>query len=108
MVEFNNGFVTALALYYAHSMDDNLLDNKSVNASLVNYAASDHLYDIEIPESISSELRDRIQNFVDYVFSQRLERPSRQEVFKMFEDSRGLLMDIDKEVFGLKVEVIHG
>ena len=59
MVEFNNGFVTALGLFYGHSM--NKLGRPGEDCSLVLYAATDHLYDIEYPENISSELKERVK-----------------------------------------------
>lgn len=102
--EFNNGFVTALALFYGHSMDG--IDKDGSNDYRV-YVASDHLYDLEIPACISEDLRTRLKAWVDYVFSQKLERPSKAETSAIFEDCKKYLMEIDREVFGLTVEVVH-
>lgn len=108
MVEFNNGFVTALALFYAHSMDRMTLDDKVDTASLSLYGASDHLFDMVIPDSIDDGLRERIEAFRTYVLSVRLSRIPRKEVLKIFDDCSKLIQEIDSKVFGLEVEVNYG
>jgi hypothetical protein len=109
MTEFNTGFVTALALFYAHSMDRELMNGaKGIDtASLSLYGASDHLFDMEIPESLDENLKSRIEGFRDYVFSVRLERIPSKEVISIFEDCRKLIQEIDAKVFGLEVVVNH-
>ena len=102
MVEFNNGFVTALGLFHGHSMDGML----KTSPELVLYGASDHLYDIEYPSNISDELKEKIGSFVDYVFTFRMRHDTtREEVFEVFEACRKLLVKIDEELFGLTVEL---
>jgi len=94
IVEFNNGFVTALCLFYAHRENDFGI-----------YGAADHLYDIEYPENLDSYLRRKIQRFVDNVFEVRLKRISSEKAEKLFERCLELIMEIDKKHFNLDVQV---
>ena len=99
MVEFNNGFITALTLFYGH------LASFRTSPDLVLYAATDHLYEIEYPDNISAELKDEIMRFVDYAFSYRMRYDvTREEVFEVFDQCKNILIKIDNEVFGLTVE----
>lgn len=105
--EFNNGFVTALGLFYGHSMNPSIRDKQS--AHLVLYGATDHLADIEYPENISQELKEKISNFVDLAFSYRLSWDTPiNDIYSIFEACREILKQIDEEVFGLEVEITHG
>jgi len=55
-MEFNNGFITAIALFLEHKSDIKYApkdkNGKLVISDLRLYVASDHLYEMEIPKSI--------------------------------------------------------
>ena len=104
MVEFNNGFVTALALFYGHR-EQFREASKIVGYDMRIYGASDHLINIEYPLEIPENLKERIKAFVSWVFSLRLERPTVDEGNRIFDTCKDILKEIDEKIFGLKVEV---
>jgi len=105
--EFNTGFVTALTLFYGHSMNPSIRSRDS--AHLVLYVATDHLADIEYPDNISPELREKVETFVDWVFTHRISWDIEIDtVHEVFKACREILTQIDEEVFGLEVIVKHG
>ena len=72
------------------------------------YPASDHLYDLEYPEGLDEEIKEKVSAFTDFVFSKRLEDITWEEADHIFEDCRNLLALIDKKVFGLDVVIHYG
>lgn len=110
-VEFNNGFITALALFYGHN--DPSMREQSVLGRSWDYrlsGARDHLYDIEVPENLDEELKERVHAFREKVFSihdkYSLHPPS-EEVNAVFKECVDILKMVDEKVFGLNVGVIH-
>ncbi len=109
-IEFNNGFITALGLFYGHREQWRELrrkERKEFRDQRI-YGASDHLYDIEYPEGLDDEVKEKVSAFTDFVFSKRLEDTSWEEGDRIFEDCRNLLALIDKKVFGLDVVIQYG
>ena len=111
--EFNSGFVTALALFYAHHYNIQIFQetdkkmkekgNSYNSAHLVLYGATDHLYDLKIPEQLSDELKMKIKALLDFCFKVRMEFNVGYEIpIKAFEMCKEILMDIDREVFKQK------
>ena len=106
-IEFNNGFVTALALFYGHREQFQRASN-IVGHDLRVYGASDHLFDIEYPKALDETLERKIRRFVDDVLKVRLKPDStNDETDKLFERCKDLLKEIDEKCFGLKVEVYY-
>ena len=108
MVEFNNGFVTALGLFYGHR--EQFKDVRDKRDQFPHdqrvYAAADHLFDIEYPEGLASEVRDRVEAFVDWVFAVRLDWDFKwEDGDRIFDSCKDLLKFIDEKVFGLNVEI---
>jgi hypothetical protein len=104
-IEFNNGFVTALSLFYGHRLSNFEIRIKNAkHYDLRIYSASDHLLDLEIPENISQELKRKVEVFVKRVLSKRLENITWEEGDKFFDECANLLKEIDQEVFNLKVQ----
>lgn len=110
--EFNNGFLTALTLFYGHN--DQSMRYQKVGEHMYDYrldGAKDHLYDMVIPESISEELRRRIEAFKDKVFDikdKAFFNPSEEtvkEIDALFEEDYRIIMALDKELFKLEVIV---
>ena len=102
-IEFNNGFVTALALFYGHR--GGLQEQKRSGWRLLLYGAADHLFDIEYPKNLDGTLKRKIKRFVKNVLEKRLDPISHQESIQFFDQCYHLLMEIDEKYFGLKVEV---
>jgi len=109
--EFNNGFVTALTLFYGHDDSSMRGDVKEGDNDYRLSGGKDHLYEMVIPSTLSDGLRTRIETFREAVF--RLSgtsfwKPSVsmiEAVDKLFEECYRILMAIDEEVFGLSVVV---
>ena len=103
-IEFNNGFVTALALFYGHRLQFQE-SSKIAGHDMRIYGAADHLFDLEYPKGISDRLKRKISEFIRDVLTVRLENITLQEGDKLFDRCLQLLEDIDKETFELKVIV---
>jgi hypothetical protein len=102
-VEFNNGFVTALALFYGHYSQEPPKYESEYGVRI--YPASDHLIDIECPKNLDPELRRKVKKFVRDVFSVRLKDISREDEEILFKRCLEILKLIDKKYFKLKVKV---
>jgi hypothetical protein len=102
-IEFNNGFVTALALFYGHYSQEPPKYESEYGVRI--YPASDHLIDIEYPKNLDPELRRKVEKFVKDVLSVRLKDISRAEEERLFIRCLELLKLIDKKHFKLKVKV---
>jgi len=104
-VEFNDGFITALTLFYGHREQFNEAALRATKHDLRIYAASDHLFNIQIPKCLSLRLRRKIRKFVNTCLDRRFERITVDEGNQLFDQVLELLKKIDKECFGLKVVV---
>jgi hypothetical protein len=102
-VEFNNGFVTALALFYAHAYQLREAGFEGKWA-LVLHAATDHLLEMEIPSSLPPKLRERVERFREEALAHRYEADD-ETALRLFEECLEILKLVDEEVFGLKVVV---
>jgi hypothetical protein len=102
---YNNGFITALALFYAHRFNTKLCHPKD-NYDFRIYAGSDHLYQIELPKNLPSDLRERIEKFVNTVQSLRYDATPKQAE-ELFEECLNILKELDERLFGLKVTVVY-
>ncbi len=108
--EFGSGFMYPLALFIAHTSELRRvisdykklaesrpgLFGKNAGASLVLYAAADHLYEFD-PEKAPKILKDRCIKFRDDCLSNRMNNgitPDR--VFNMFEEAKTIFFELDK------------
>lgn len=103
-IEFNNGFVTALGLFYGHRAQFEAIRAFS---DMRLYAATDHLADIEYPENIDNEIHSKVEEFLEKAFSLRLKIVTSKEVEEIFDTCKDLFKLIDERIFGLKVEIKH-
>jgi len=103
-IEFNNGFVTALGLFYGHRQPFHPPTGQDFRLN----GATDHLAEMEYPKTIDKELKTKIEKFREDAFARRydFDIPA-NEVVELFDRCYKLLMEIDKIYFGLKVEVHH-
>jgi hypothetical protein len=102
-VEFNNGFATALALFYAHAYQAQGASFKG-RWALVLYAATDHLLQMDIPSNLPEKLRRRVEEFRERALARRFEADD-ETAQELFKECLEILKRIDEEVFGLKVVV---
>lgn len=101
-MEFNNGFVVAIGLFLEHKWQFRELKGKGFS-DLRLYCATDHLFDMEIPNNISEELKERIEKWREECFKNRLNITKNYEVGdKLFEEGEDILKEIDEEVFKTK------
>jgi hypothetical protein len=107
VVEFNNGFVTALALFYGHKHQFEH-SQQTVKHDMRIYGAADHLFGIEYPKGLNPKLKNKIKTFVLAVMIVRLNTMTVVQANELFDRCKELLMEIDKEKFKLNVVVNYG
>jgi hypothetical protein len=101
-VEFNNGFLTALMLFYGHrywpkwEKYDFRLDG-----------AADHLRDMEIPDGLDEDLRRRVEELRSKVMALRFKDLQSEEVDRIFDEAVEIMKELDRRLFGLSVVVNH-
>jgi len=105
-IEFNNGFITAIALFLEHKSSANYLP-RDTNGNLISdlrlYGATDHLYDLEIPSMLSEKLRNRIIKWKRKCFKYRLETLKEAKIAdSLFKEGEQILKQIDEEIFKTK------
>jgi hypothetical protein len=99
-VEFNNGFLTALMLFYGHrywprtERYDFRLDG-----------AADHLLDMEIPDGLDEDLRRRVEGLRGRVMALRFKDLPSEEVDRIFDEAVEIMKELDRRLFGLSVVV---
>jgi len=102
--EFNNGFIIAMALFLEHK--DNW--QKTERSDLRLYGATDHLYDMEIPENLSAKLIKRIIRWRERCFHYRLENFKDSRITdSLFKEAEQILKAIDEEVFKTKKVIMR-
>jgi len=101
-VEFNTGFVTALALFYGHRHQ---IQGTPLIRDLRIYGAADHLFDMEIPEQLDEKLKKRIERWRSKVISLRLKHLTWEEGNKLFDECLQILKALDRQYWSLKVIV---
>jgi hypothetical protein len=107
-VEFNNGFITALALFYAHrfyNLSAFETIHKVFGPDLRLYGGSDHLLNIQIPSNIDPDLRRKVEDLVSKVKSLRYAELTKDEVEEIFDECLEILKELDRRLFGLEVIV---
>lgn len=104
MVEFNDGFITALALCYAHRMAScQTPSGKDYRLS----GAADHLVEMDLPEDLPDELKKSILRLRKKIIEKRLELMNPEDVDKMFDELVEIFKRLDKHLFGLDVTVTY-
>lgn len=107
-IEFNNGFITAIALFLEHR--DNHFGMKRNMSDLRMYAAADHLCDIEIPKRLSLKLKNRIEKWKQKCWSVRLcssDENALKVNDKLFEEAENIMKAIDEEIFKTKKVIMR-
>ena len=110
-MEFNNGFITAIALFLEHKNFDSHIPTKDgeVISDLRLYGATDHLYDLELSKEtpISYKLKKRIAKWRVKCFHHRLDHFKTTDFTNvLFKEAEDILAQIDKEVFKTKKVVM--
>ncbi|MEM2174915.1 MAG: hypothetical protein QXI58_04755 [Candidatus Micrarchaeia archaeon] len=104
-IEFNSGFVTALALFYGHLHQ--FQHPEFENDDLRICSASDHLFDIEYPENIDNEIKERVEKFRKKALEMRYKRISMKEGDELFLECLEIIKLIDKKCFKIKDVVVN-
>jgi len=114
--DFGKGCVYNLGLFLAHSekfleclnlrLEDTIKDPKKIYSEMWFNTASDHLYELQIPEKYPDELKKKL-TFLKYKclhFGHEFNKPfpTMKDVSKMLNLAKEILMDIDK-LNGVKV-----
>ena len=119
--EFGQGLTYCLGLFLCHSERDYNMP-KRLNATkkekevleIINrpdlwfYGAADHLYEMEIPETLSRRLKKRLAKFKDKVMGWRLvmdekDKPTQEDKTWSINEAKDLLRLIDKHM-GVKTK----
>ena len=109
-VEFNTGFITAIALFLEHKNQDLHMpedkDGKLIS-DLRLYGATDHLYDLEIPKTINPKIFKRIHKWRAKCFHHRMDSFKDTKLTdKLFKEAEDILAQIDMQVFTAKKVVM--
>ncbi len=110
--EFGKGLTYCLGLFLCHSERDYLMTEDDRIKGIINkphmwfYAAADHIYELQIPKTLSKELQKRLKEFKHKVMSWRLpmnEKDNATDEDKSWaiQEAKDLLRAIDME-FGIK------
>lgn len=105
--EFGKGLTYCLGLFLAHAERQHQLPkeyiekNQKMYEGLWLYAASDHLYELEIPKNFPKKIKDKIKALKDYAFTYRLTDPPIGTKEKLIQEAKDLLLMIDKHI-GIK------
>lgn len=117
-ITFNNGFITAITLFLEHKdnwqriiidkPDAGEIMKKVLLSDLRLYGATDHLYDMEIPEILSIKLRSKIISWRSKCFHYRMEDfKDTIRTDKLFKEAENILVKIDEEIFKTKKVVMR-
>jgi hypothetical protein len=107
MVEFNTGFITAIALFLEHkNFTSHMTKDKEdkVITDLRLYGATDHLYDIEMTCHVTNLMTDKLLKKITKwrakCFHHRLDQFKDTKLTDdLFKEAEDILAQIDKEVF---------
>jgi len=113
-MEFNNGFITAIALFLEHKNFSShmIRDNAGkVTHDMRLYGATDHLFNIEIPFDcgLGSHLETRIVKWREKCLHHRLTTFEDTKITsELFKEGEDILAMIDKIIFKTKrVQMTH-
>ena len=108
-IDFNNGFITAIALFLEHKDCWQIVidKNNKIISDLRLYGATDHLYDLEIPLNLNPKIYKRIFSWRKKCFEYRLDSRIDKEKFskltdELFEEAENILKSIDEKIFKVK------
>jgi hypothetical protein len=110
-IEFNTGFISAIALFLEHKNTLEFMP-KDKEGKLISdlrlYAATDHLYDMIIPESLDTQLRNRIIKWKAKCFHYRLASLKTTKIAdELFKEAEDILAYIDNKIFKIKKVVMR-
>lgn len=107
-IPFNNGFITAIALFLEHKNQWQELRQQGISDMRL-YASTDHLYNLEIPKGFDKKITARIKAWRGECFSLRLANLKDYSVADaLFKEAEDILVMIDEKIFKTKkVELTH-
>ena len=103
--DFGKGLTYCLGLFLAHAERKADIPTISIDADVWFNGASDHLYELEIPDRLSEKLKERLREFQEkcLTWGHRFPEPAATEKDKEWaiQEAKDLLRLIDEE-FGIK------
>lgn len=109
--EFNNGFITALALFLEHKNADWHVPKDKEGELITDlrlYGATDHLYDLEIPKKLPDKIKKRINSLMSKAFLHRLDRfEDNKYTDSLFKEAEQILKAIDEQLFKTKKVIMN-
>lgn len=99
--EFGRGLTYCLGLFLCHSERDRIgLKSKNMEAGLWFNGAGDHLYELEVPDTLPKSLRNRLKKFRNKVLQWRCsigdDEPTDDDKDWAIHEAKDLLILIDK------------
>ena len=110
--EFGKGLTYCLGLFLCHSERDYLITEEDKVKGIINkphmwfYGAADHLFEMQIPETLPRRLQIRLKKFQNKVLGWRMvmdkkDNATEEDKLWAINEAKKLLMLIDKH-FGIK------
>jgi len=110
MSDFGKGLTYCLGLFLAHSGREIGTTSESYDAGIWFNGASDHLYDLQIPEDLLGGLQSRLKRFQRKVLGWghgfTAETPTERDQQWAIQEAKNLLRLIDKS-HGIKTQRGH-
>lgn len=102
-IEFNNGFITAIALFLEHKNRESHMPKTEEGKLICDirlYGAADHLFDLEIPNKLPNNLKKRISKWTAKCIHNRLENKNTTKLAdSLFKEGEDILKQIDELIF---------
>lgn len=98
--EFGKGFIYCIGLFLCHAERHTDMSYPLVSNVYIAYwfsGAADHLFELEIPEHISLDLKVKIQFWRNRCLNKRLEKNTLDEIHAAIEEAKDILRLYDIE-----------
>lgn len=111
--EFGQGLCYCLGLFLCHSERDYLITKNDIEKGIINkpylwfYGAADHLFELQIPDTLPTSLQNRLKTFQSKVLHWRLpmdkkDNATEEDKIWAIKEAKDLIREIDK-FYGIKV-----
>ena len=93
--EFGKGFTYCIGLFLMHTERDLTFYEDTKDFSIWFNGAADHLYELEIPQNISNEFKDKINNFISSSVYFRTNNATKQDFENAIKIAKEILREWD-------------
>lgn len=100
--EFGKGLSYCLGLFLCHA-ERNCGEADGIMDRLWFNCAGDHIFELQIPDKLPKELKERLVSFKDFVLGLRMENATKENKDKAIEEAKDLLREIDS-FYGIETE----